>query len=80
MTCAIPRTVSTVEEIDELWIGSVLLTFDNLAWQANRLDKNRLLWTAATKDVDDEITTELLIEISRGFPLTVLFDAEKAAA
>jgi hypothetical protein len=80
MTTPAPRTVHTAHELDGLWIGSVGLTYDNLAWQANSTIDGGLLWTATILGQTREVTSEELISVNQGYPITVIHDIEAVQA
>ena len=74
-----PRTLTTAHQMDELWIGSIVLTFDGLAWQANTSVRGGLRWSSSQSG-GVEVTSAELLSVNQGFPVTVLHDIEAIAA
>jgi len=67
-----PRTVSTVEELEALPIGSVVLDRDGMALQNTQFDLSGTGWNAAngTRDIEREVLE------ADAFPATVVYEAE----
>lgn len=66
------RVLHTAGELDALWLGSIVLTYDGLAWQSNAARNGTSFWSN-TEDGDEEARSSAqLLRVNEGLPLTLV--------
>lgn len=65
--------VHFANELDNLGLNAVVLTYDDLAWQAHSSTKGFLYWIHAGGDADLDMTSVELRRTNEGQPFRVIF-------
>ena len=70
------RTAADADALNALWLASVVLTYDGLAWQSHSSVSGIADWANTENGYSKALTSPELVKVNLGRPLTIVYDAE----
>lgn len=69
-----PRPIASVDALNSMWVGSVVFTFDWLAWQATSSHDGVVWWSNTTDGFAHSIPSSDLMLRNKDQALNAIFD------